>query len=441
MTQGGKTKKGCLRPLLIGIITVTSLSFAIFYSIFLRGRYNGKKLPYKAYVFQNVNTWSGVDEIQEGVTVVMEGELITCVGKDCKTPEGAKVIDAKGKSLIPGLIDMQVGFYALSAENQDKSPIETLVDYPRQRPDVRKHLHEAGITTIRSAGDPMNNIRLLKKQIQDWEMAGPRVFAVGPIFTAKGGHPASTTLKEDPNLIEVYATQVSDSNIARREVISTLDAGMDGIKIVLDNFGGAASTLNPDLAASIVNQAKRRNVWVSARTGSNESLQLALQLGVDIIEYMPREALDSLSLQLLKERDPLLVPILISSEIIPDGVEASYFENPFAKANARLLSEEGYSLTTGTATGRDVSFGASLHSEMEIMVQAGLNPQQVLKAATINPLFLFRMDGQYGKIEKGYTAEGVLIDGKPWENIKDIRKVEIVIQDGRMVVEDGKVLD
>ena len=131
-----------------------------------------------------MDVWNGKGKILEDVTVVMEGQLISCVGKNCEVPAGAKVFNAKDKSLIPGLIDMQLGFYNLSSENQDKSPIATLVDYTRQRPEVRKHLHEAGVTFFRSPGDPMNNIRLLKKQVEDWEMAGPRLYAVGPIFTA-----------------------------------------------------------------------------------------------------------------------------------------------------------------------------------------------------------------------------------------------------------------
>lgn len=441
MSKSGGNKKGCLRPLLIGVITITSVSFAVFYSIFLRGRYDGKDLDYKALVFKNVDVWSGPGEVEKGVTVVMEGQLITCVGNDCAVPPGAKVFEGDGKSLIPGLIDMQLGFYTLSSENQERSPVSTLIDYTRQRPEVRRHLHEAGVTTIRSAGDPMGNIHTIKRQIADWKMAGPRIFAVGPVFTAVAGHPAATIYKDNERLKEVYTTQVSDSNRARREVLSVLDAGMDGIKLVLDDFEGKVSKMDSSLASAIVRQAQRRNVWVAIRTGSNADIQLALRLGANVIEYASRERLDSTTLRMLKERDALVVPVLISSKIISEEVNPDWYLYPAADENVALMAQSGIALATGSATGRDVSFGSSLHSELEFMVEAGLDPHKVLEAACINPLYLFKMDGEFGKIQKGYTAEAVLINGRPWEDIKDIRKVEAVVQDGRLVVENGVVVD
>ncbi len=436
-----QNKRGCLRPLLIGVITLTSISFAIFYSIFLRGRYNGKDLDYKAIVFENVDLWSGPGRVEEDTRVVFEGQLITCIGNGCEVPQGSKIFEGDGKSLIPGLIDMQLSFYALSSENQEKNPLSTLIDYIRQRPEVRKHLHEAGITTLRSAGDPMNNIRQLKGQVRNWDMAGPRIFAVGPMFTAPGGHPAGSLFKNDEKLKEAYATQVSDSNVARKAVLDVLERNMDGIKLVLDDLGGELPKFKPELAEAMIRQAKKKKAWVSVRTGNNEDIRKAVQMGADIIEYGSREALDSTTIRLMKENEVIYLPILISSEIIPKDFNSDWYNRPFAEENLRKVGEADIPIATGTATGKDISFGASLHQEMELMVQAGLSPEKVLAAATQTPLKLFKKDDQLGQIKEGFTAEAVLVEGKPWENIKDIRKVRAVIQDGRLVVENGKVVD
>ncbi|MEO0897027.1 MAG: amidohydrolase family protein [Bacteroidota bacterium] len=436
-----KNNKGCLRPLLIGIIAITSLSYAIFYTIFINGRYNGKDNDYEKLAIQNVDVWLGEEEVLEDVTVVVEGQLITCVGKDCQTPAGAKVIDGSGKSVLPALVDMQLSYYALTAENKDKSAIGTLIDYVRQRPDVRKNLHEAGVTTIRSAADPMANIATLKRQVVEWEMAGPRVYGVGPVFTAIGGHPASTLFKDDENLQEIYVNQVSDSNVARNLVLEVLENSMDGIKLVMDDMGGTVPKLSDGLARAIISQAKRKNVWVSVRAGSNEDINKAISWGANMVEGGSVEQLDSTTISLMKANNTLYLPLLFASSNVPEGMNSAWFEKPYGNENMKAVEAVGIKIGLGSNPSASTSFGSSLHREMEMMVEAGLSPHKVIRAATQDPLQLLKMDDQLGRIAEDYLAEFILINGKPWENIADIRKVDMVWQEGKWIVEHGQVRD
>lgn len=108
-----------------------------------------------------------------------------------------------------------------------------------------------------------------------------------------------------------------------------------------------------------------------------------------------------------------------------------------ALVNAKAVAAGGVRIAAGTDTqGMSMAFGASLHRELELLVQAGLSPTAALLAATRDAAMALHADKELGTVEPGKVADLVLVAGRPWQNISDIRNVRLVIQAGRVMVDN-----
>ncbi|MEL7339138.1 MAG: hypothetical protein AAGM67_01535, partial [Bacteroidota bacterium] len=225
-------KSGCLRPLLIGIVVLTSFSIGGWYILFSTGLYEPPNKAEKALFFEDAWIWDGISDSLQLGHVLVENGTISCVGADCVPPKGIKKMDAKGKSLMPGMIDLHVHYYVASQENQGMNALQQFADYVKQRPGVRRNLVQHGITSIRCVGDITENVLQLKQQWREAKLAGPRVFVSGAFLTAPAGHPASTWFKGNEVLIQNTTIQLADPQSARDAVVNLAAKGVDGLKVV-----------------------------------------------------------------------------------------------------------------------------------------------------------------------------------------------------------------
>ena len=430
--------KGCFTTILIAIIIITSLSLAGLYLLLNTGLYDGKDADYESLAITDVDIFDG-NQILVNQTVIIEGDEITCVGQDCAIPTEAKKIDGKGKSLLPGLIDMHVHFYAATSENADMSPQRQLLDYIKQRPDVRKNLHEAGVTTIRSVGDIAENILKLKQQIDYGEMVGPKVFTTGPIFTAPNGHPVSTIYKGNDVLIENGTRQAESVKEAEAWIEELAKQGVQGIKAVYDDMVGEVPKLNGEILQAIINKAHEQNLWVTVHTGTAQDIKEVVEWDVDVVEHGASDLIDSTTAKIMAENGITYVPTLATMESSFENKE-TLLSSERVK-NITLLAKAGVPIGAGTDTYGKMTFGKSLHRELELLVEAGLTPIEALSGATKVAALSLKLDHSIGMIEKGKEADLILVNGKPWENISDIRNIAKVFQNGVQVVEKGKVID
>jgi enamidase len=372
------------------------------------------------------------EEPTENKVILIEDGRISGIGEGCDIPEGAAEIDATGYAILPGLIDLHVHFGAPSKENSDMSFAEMMADYMRQRPDVRSALHEAGVTTIRSVGDMTSSILDLKRQVASGAMAGPRVYCAGPIFTAPGGHPAGTIYKGNPWLIAEATRQVDDPEKARAEVQALARENVDGIKAVYD--GHRAPQLSLEVLEAIIDEAHKHDLWVAVHTHDLQELREAVTAGANSIEHgtYDESQLDAETVEMLKEKNVAYVPTLAVFDTYA-GPEATPRER---MENVKTVREAGVLIGAGTdAQGPRMAFGSSLHREMELLVEAVLTPSEAILAATRNAAVTLRVDDELGTIEKGKLADLILVKGQPWETISDIRRVRVVIQDGKVVAD------
>jgi imidazolonepropionase-like amidohydrolase len=368
--------------------------------------------------------------------IVIRNGTIACIGEFCTPDADAVEIDATGLAITPGLIDLHVHFLAITADNAELGTLEMVWDTIRLRPRVRRTLLEQGITSIRDVGDPEDVMLDFKTLVETGELAGPRLFITGPLFTAPGGHPAIGG--RDPNTSGFggnMAFQSDDPEAIARKVESLAARGVDGIKAV---FHGATSetgeTLLPTLSAetltALIEVARANDLWVAVHVGPQDEAGIAAELGATTVEHGVRSGnlIDDTTLDRLRRNNVVYVPTL--------GRE------PQGHLNIPAIYAAGITIGVGTDTNNpEMAYGTSYHEELARLVAAGMPPAAVLIAATRNSARGIGAAESLGTIETGKLADILLVRGAPWRDIGDLGKVEIVIQDGRMVVDRRKAAD
>ena len=425
------SKSGCLKPLLIGVIGATLISGLTIFFVFTRGLYHPPELPEAPLVIENAVIFDGDSVLPGQPRVVIEGETIRCIGADCETPEGAQVIDAQGQSLLPGLIDGYLRFYAPSSENLSQNDLSGFFSFVKQRPEVRRNLIRAGVTTLFSAGDLPQNILLLKDQQQTWDLAGPRIRCAGPDFTAPEGYPLDPLYRGNESLEEDGVRTSNDPATAQQEAAELLGYGMDAIKVVYSDEAGQVPKLDREVLRGLIEVAEKKGAYAVVHCGDRGDLRTAAELGAKVLAYGPAELLDSVTIALMREKDVVYYPLLASR---PRA------ERPRLRDNVQALLEAGVRVGLGSEPrGEDAVFGRSLHDELIAQVEADRDPLEALQAATRGAARTLRIDDRLGHLAQGLQADLILVEGRPWEAVEDIRQVQTVIQGGRIMLRDRKI--
>ena len=236
--------------------------------------------------------------------IVLRDGVIACIGAECAAAADALEIDASGLAILPGFIDLHWHFFGY---REQIGIVERIWDTARMMPRKRRETLEAGVTSIRQLGDPRDAILEVKRMLEARELAGPRLFVAGPIFTAPGGHPAYGG--RDPNTSGVGGPMTFQSNdpaAVRAEIARLASQGVDGIKAVLH---GAVSedgkrvlpTLSDATFEALVAEAKAHDLWVAVHVGPAHQAGQAARAGATTVEHGVRNGnrIDEATLQAL----------------------------------------------------------------------------------------------------------------------------------------------
>ena len=386
----------------------------------------------------------------EKTNILIEGNRINNVGLEISYPEGASVIDLKGLTIMPGLIDchLHLGGFVIDEPGRPigkvyfRDFIPFLWDYLRNYAQRRKLAIENGITTIRSAGDLYPQITQLRDKIETGRLTGPRIFTPGPMFTAPGGHPAGTIYRRNRYVVEHATRQVNDVSTARDEVKKLVEGRVDCIKAIYSKIDAMdisheVPRLELQVLAAIVDEAHRHNLRTMVHTGTPEETRDAVSVGADSIEHGIVPGTDSTEFQedlisMMLDRKTHLVPTLAIAwgyqEMYPDFFNAS-------KKLIKQLHAAGINISLGTDSGAPgVFIGKGVHIELEVMVEAGLSPMQAIIAGTKNAAENLGRGNELGTIEKGKLADMAVVSGDPLKKITNTRDIKLVIKDGKIVV-------
>jgi imidazolonepropionase-like amidohydrolase len=394
------------------------------------------------YVWENPqqNMWitkgqlfdSTSEQAIKNTGILVENGKISCMGKTCKIPADVIQIDATGKSIVPGLIDLHGHFFIGKSRDNEQSLPAMIWDQFRFLPRVRRELIAAGITSYRSLGDVMPAIFTLKEELNKQNIAGPRLFVSGPIFTIKGGHP--TQKKGIPNWVLESMTVQSDDPVYVKQQIATLaKQGIDGVKVVYQSHTNSEGIItmpriSNETLQAITSAAREHGLWIAVHTGTPEETDEAISAGITTIEHGIRHGnlIEAKTIQKIIDNNIVYVPTL--------GRE------PQGHLNIAALNQSGVMFGVGTDSPVEMNDGNSYRNELSRMVNAGLSDVEALIAATRNGAIALGKSKELGTIEVGKFADILLIDGQPWQDITELKNVEMVILSGRIAMNKLTVL-
>jgi imidazolonepropionase-like amidohydrolase len=385
-------------------------------------------------------------------TVVIKGSTIEDVGRTVDGPSGAEVIDAAGKTVMPGLIDAHVHICfngdpnLLSALNYPPGLIQLFGAY-----NASKTL-DAGYTTIRDMGAPFGYALALRKAIEMGIARGPRIVAPGRIISQTGGHadfylPSGITYNE--------MSLISDGpSETRRSARINLRDGVDFLKICTS--GGVMSPSDPvdtpqftvEEIESVCEEANQVHRSVASHAHGPTGIMNAVLGGVKSIEHGSIHTKETV--KAMAEHDVFQVPTLTASwNIVQKGTVAGIPDWAVAKAkeivdypprSLMLCYRAGVKIAAGTDAGTPFNRHGENAKETELMVAAGLKPIEAITCATKIGAEACYLGAKTGTLEKGKWADLIVVDGDPTADVKllqDKAKIRLVMKAGVVEVNRG----
>jgi imidazolonepropionase-like amidohydrolase len=343
--------------------------------------------------------------------VLIEGTRIAAVGSRQRVsiPNEAQVMDVQGATILPGLINAHV--HAAYSES------------------TLKAWAAGGVTTVRDLGNGGRRSELfaLRDRVQA-KPACARLVAAGPMVTVPGGYPIVPW-----GVSGLTVTSVDD---ARQKVGALLDDGADVIKVALESgatFGREIPMLSPAEAAAIVALAHERGTVVSAHVTAARDVEVALDAGVDDLAHMVVDGLPDALIERVVEAGVYWVPTLE----LWDGVSRAQGIDLDRRAvrNLERYVAAGGKVALGTDyAGYDTAFqlGTPMR-EVELMLQAGMSPLQILVAATRNAAQVCNLGSEIGTLEPGKRADILVVEDDPLQDVQALTQTRWVFRDGVLI--------
>ena len=363
------------------------------------------------------------DQALANPTIIVRQGKIVDINFNRVIPDSAIVIDLKGQTLLPGLMDVHTHLLADGRE-YDKDLYGNSPSYRAVR--AVMHLTTAlgnGITTLRdvcSEGAGFADVDLARG-VDSGFVEGPRVFPAGPGIAATGQYFPSA--REQNWTIDLpYGTQfATGADECVKAVREQRARGVKWIKMYADWY---SPTFSPEAMKAIVSEANKLGIQVAAHANSSTGIRLAIEAGVRSIEHGVRFN-DSL-IRLALAHGTYWCPTLTVLQGWPDPV----LDTMYKYLNRAYRA--GVPIVMGTDIG-SIPWDINEVGELELYVRkGGLTPMDAIKTATLNAARLLRIDNKLGQIQKGYIADIIAVKGNPLEDISLIQQVDFVMKEGKV---------
>jgi imidazolonepropionase-like amidohydrolase len=394
--------------------------------------------------------------------VIVAGSRIRAVGNrtNMPIPAGLEKINGAGKFLVPGLLDLHVHLGTRSG------PKYNAAEYTRER--VARNLNAYlyfGVTAVRSMGTDRQPAFEVRKAERDGQLSTTSLFTAGRGFTAPGGHPSQE--------VGDVVIQTNSPDEARRQVDMLSGEQVDAIKIWVDDLAGTVPKIKPAVIDAIVEQARKYNIPVTAHIYSLADTEHLVRAGAAGFLHMIQdtEEIDPAFISRLRDLRIVFAPTLVRQELgwlyaehpkmldDPDLVRsvdadviaaarqtshvtpAERLDFERAMHNTRKLAAAGVLIGLGSDGGSSLDFpGLMTDRELELLVEAGLSPMDVMVAATRNGAVALRKTEEMGTIEPGRLADLLLVSANPLEDVRNLRKIDRIMLHGEWVDRDHLAL-
>lgn len=361
--------------------------------------------------------------------VLIEHGRISQVGPNLRLPAETRKIAADGTALLPGLFDLHSHW--------------TPSGVPATTPQIATAYLKSGVTSVSDFHEQPESYLPRREWLA--QLASPHVAFAARISTP-GGHGADWG-------DQATTIWINTPEAARAAVKSLLPYKPDFIKAFADGwrYGTAADNTSMDEATltALSSAAHAEGLEVLTHTVTVDRGVAAARAGVDSLAHsMQDRRLDAETITSIRQSGMAVIPTLAVYEPQKPGsvprdrsdpkVAQSFAKFDNALYNTKALFDAGVPIGVGTDAGMpDTPHGASTIRELELLVRAGLSPAQVLTAATSVSARILHLDQDRGTIAPGKRADLILVNGKPWDNIADIHKIDRVFIDGKLVIGSG----
>jgi imidazolonepropionase-like amidohydrolase len=385
-----------------------------------------------------VNAWDG-EKLIGTVSMSWEGEVITSIDSITPNPEAEL-------SVMPGLIDTHVHLI------HDVTGKSDYLVWPVITPPEERVIHgvanalkgySAGVTTLRDlAGDSLQIA--IRNSFDKGVLLGPRISVHG-IVSMTAGHGDLFT----PPFVKERRPTADGVDECRKMVRLYARMGVDGIKITTS--GGVLSVVDrsewrnytKEEIEAIVDEAHALGLPVAAHAHTEQGIQAAIDAGVDSLEHgtlMTEEQAAQIASKGITVAPTLLILNRIVSgsfQVPEESLEKARKLYELRNERLRKAVVKGVRFVLGTDSGGHVMpMGLQMDELREMSEVLKISSEEVMKAATSYAAKVIKRDNKIGYLRKGYLADFIIIRGRPWENISDLRRENLVA-----VISRGKVVE
>jgi imidazolonepropionase-like amidohydrolase len=358
--------------------------------------------------------------LADAVIIATNGVIIATGSRsEVRIPADIRVIDCSGKTIVAGFWNSHVHFTEPVWLNAGHAPAATLEAH------MQEMLTRWGFTSVWDLGSYPVDSLALRRSVNAGEVPGPNIFFAGNMFP-KGGHPVYVPR-------EVPLPEVATPEEAAKLSRDYLAMGLDGIKLFTGAFMGDKPVVNmePAVAKAAVDVAHGQGKPVFAHPQNKTGVDTVIEAGVDVLAHTAPSQSGYTPEQLarFKSQNTALIPTLslFTTVVLDPGVTARIVAA--AVGQLKQFSENGGVILFGTDIGFIKLYDTS--TEFDLMHRA-LSERQVLASLTTNPATYFKA-ARKGRVENGFDADLVVLDGDPIADVHNLAKVAYTIRAGQVI--------
>lgn len=347
---------------------------------------------------------TGAPPLPDAAVVIQQGRIVSAgASAQVKLPDGVRVIDVQGATILPGLINAHV-HQGYSEQNL-------------------KAWAQGGVTTVRDLGASPSDDLFARRDALLRDPLNARLVAAGPMVTVPDGYPMVPWGGK--------GLTVASPQDAASKVDQLLDSGADVIKIAMESGGSFRKNipmLSAQEAQAIVQAAHHRGGWVSAHVLRTADLERALDAGADDIAHMVEDPLTDALIQRMVKEGVYWVPTLELWQRVGLTDKRTVANlSRFVKAGGKVALGTDYA---GYAAEFDLGLPVT---EIELMHEAGMTPMQIVVAATQHAARVCNLSHELGTLEPSKIADVLVVDGDPLQDLQALSRVRLVVHRGVII--------
>lgn len=423
-------------------------------------------------LIRNVNIFNGRDNVvTENQDVLIQEGVIFAISDKINVEDRFKVIDGKGKTLMPGLIDAHVHLSGSGAVPWEE--VKADVEY-----NLQAYLY-CGITTVYDLGGLAGDISDIAEEVASGKVVGPSVYNTHIPITVKNGHPIPLTKIMLPwplkHFVNLLAPTIEDPSEAPELIESYVSNDIDYVKIICDQIPPGSPEINFEQLHALISESHQVGKKAFVHIGSPENAVNAIKAGADVLahgvwrgelseeqaDYIARSGVPIIYTAsgfvnvaaihhsefepgVMSEKlvhSTILDPVTLGKgkDVHSQEVMNAFFEDvsnqlPFLKSNFQRLHKKGVPILLGTDSNLPGTYaGATYFQEIDVLKSYGMSNFEILSGATYLNAKAFLDDPQFGLVSEGKKADLLLLDGNPLVDIDFVKKPDLIFKSGRII--------